>query len=207
MKISYAVTVCNEFDEIQKLIPFLLENIREEDEIVVQQDNTEIHGGVYTYLTSHKLKDNIKFIQTPLNNDFGNFKNNLTEACSGDYIFQIDADEIPHKSLLHNLPVLLESNSVEMLRVPRVNTVNGLTENHITKWGWRVNENGWVNWPDPQWRIYKRTPEIKWRNKVHEVIDGYKTHADLPYEEEWCLYHPKDIKRQEKQNKFYETLL
>ena len=131
----------------------------------------------------------------------------MTEACSGDYIFQIDADEIPHKSLLHNLPVLLESNSVEMLRVPRVNTVNGLTENHITKWGWRVNENGWVNWPDPQWRIYKRTPEIKWRNKVHEVIDGYKTHADLPYEEEWCLYHPKDIKRQEKQNKFSETLL
>jgi len=206
MKISYAVTVCNEFDEIQKLIPFLLENIREEDEIVVQQDNTEIHDGVHTYLTSEKLKDNIKFIQTPLNKDFANFKNNLTEACTGDYIFQIDADEIPHKSLLHNLPILLESNSVEMLRVPRVNTVDGLTENHITKWGWRVNENGWVNWPDPQWRIYKRTPEIKWKNKVHEIIYGYKTHADLPYQEEWCLYHPKDIGRQEKQNAFYDTI-
>ena len=68
MKISYAVTVCNELLEIQRLISFLVENKREEDEIVVQQDNNELDGRVYTYLTSQKIKDNIKFIQTPLNN-------------------------------------------------------------------------------------------------------------------------------------------
>ena len=38
MKISYAVTVCNEFIEIQRLITFLLEHKRPQDEIVVQQD-------------------------------------------------------------------------------------------------------------------------------------------------------------------------
>ena len=206
MKISYAVTVCNEFEEIQRLITFLLENKREVDEIVVQQDNTEIHGDVYTYLISHKLKDNIKFIQTSLNNDFGNFKNKLTEACSGDYIFQIDADEIPHKALMANLPVLLETNNVEVLRVPRVNTVDGLTRAHVEKWRWVVDDSGRVNWPDPQWRVYKRTSEIRWKNKVHEVLHGYKTYADLPYKEEWSLYHPKDIKKQEKQNNFYEGL-
>tara|TARA_R110000765_G_scaffold16182_5_gene45827 strand:- start:3194 stop:3814 length:621 start_codon:yes stop_codon:yes gene_type:complete len=206
MKISYAVTVCNEFEEIQRLIPFLLENKREVDEIVVQQDNTEIHDDVYTYLLSHKLKDNIKFIQTSLNNDFGNFKNKLTEACSGDYIFQIDADEIPHKALMANLPLLLETNNVEVLRVPRVNTVDGLTRAHIEKWRWVVDDSGRVNWPDPQWRVYKRISEIKWKNKVHEVLHGYKTYADLPYEEGWSLYHPKNIKKQESQNKFYEGL-
>ena len=211
MKISYAVTVCNEHEEIQRLIPFLLENKREVDEIIVQQDNTESQipmcGDVYTYLLSHKLKDNIKFIETPLNNDFGNFKNNLTEACSGDYIFQIDADEIPHKALMANLPVLLETNNVEVLRVPRVNTVDGLTRAHVKQWRWVVDDLGRVNWPDPQWRVYKRTSEIKWKNKVHEVLHGYKTYADLPYEEEWSLYHPKDIKKQEKQNKFYEEIV
>ena len=164
-------------------------------------------GDVYTYLLSHKLKDNIKFIETPLNNDFGNFKNNLTEACSGDYIFQIDADEIPHKALMANLPVLLETNNVEVLRVPRVNTVDGLTRAHVKQWRWVVDDLGRVNWPDPQWRVYKRTSEIKWKNKVHEVLHGYKTYADLPYEEEWSLYHPKDIKKQEKQNKFYEEIV
>ena len=38
MKISYAVTVCNEFIEIQRLLTFLLERKRPQDEIVVQMD-------------------------------------------------------------------------------------------------------------------------------------------------------------------------
>jgi hypothetical protein len=28
----------------------------------------------------------------------------------------------------------------------------------------------------------------------------------LPIDEEWCLLHPKTIERQEKQNRYYETL-
>ena len=31
MSISYAITVCNEFIEIQKLVPFLLEHKRDEE--------------------------------------------------------------------------------------------------------------------------------------------------------------------------------
>ena len=138
---------------------------------------------------------------------FADWKNKLTSYCSGDYIFQIDADEIPHKNLIDNLPVLLEANpEVDMLRVPRVNTVEGLTQEHIKKWGWNVNEKGWVNWADWQMRIYRRHPDIKWVNKVHEVLEGFKIHSMLPAEEEWALYHPKDIKRQEKQNAYYDTL-
>ena len=206
MKISYAVTVNGEIDEIQRLLTFLIENKRPQDEIIVQQDNTELHGDVYTYLISQKIKDNIKHIQFPLNNDFSKFKNHLTEACSGDYIFQIDADEVPNKILINHLPEVLELNDVEVLRVSRVNTVEGLTKEHIDKWGWIVSDDGKVNWPDPQWRIYKNDPKIRWKNKVHEVLDGYTTKADLPYLEEWALYHPKTIDRQEKQNNFYETL-
>tara|TARA_R110002167_G_scaffold351832_2_gene564491 strand:- start:1089 stop:1709 length:621 start_codon:yes stop_codon:yes gene_type:complete len=206
MKISYAVTVNGEIDEIQRLLTFLIENKRPQDEIIVQQDNTELHGDVYTYLISQKIKDNIKYIQYPLNNDFSEFKNNLTEACSGDYIFQIDADEVPNKTLINHLPEVLELNDVEVLRVSRVNTVEGLTKEHIDKWGWIISDNGKVNWPDPQWRIYKNDPKIRWKNKVHEVLDGYTTKADLPYLEEWALYHPKTIDRQVKQNELYSKL-
>jgi hypothetical protein len=120
---------------------------------------------------------------------------------------QIDADEFPHKSLLTALPAILESNpDNEVYLVPRVNTVEGLTEEHIAKWRWNVDNKGWVNYPDYQWRIWKNKPEIKWVNKVHEVLDGYKTYAPLPAEEELSLYHPKGIERQEKQNAYYETL-
>ena len=206
MKISYAVTVCNEFDEIQRLIPFLLENKREEDEIVVQQDNTELNGNVYTYLTSQKIKDNIKFIQTSLNNDFSSFKNNLTENCTGDYIYQIDADEMINEYVLRLLPQVLEQNDVDVLMVCRINTVEGITQEHIDKWGWKVTDQGWINFPDPQFRIYRNNGKIKWKNKVHEVLEGYKTISNLPTEEEWCLIHEKTINRQEKQNKFYSTI-
>jgi hypothetical protein len=209
MKISYAVTVCNEFIEIQRLITFLLKNKRPQDEIVVLVDMTknEPTSELLGYL--HKLSSNnkINLVEDLFTGHFADWKNLLTLKCSGDFIFQIDADEIPHENLIHYLPDLLEENQmVDMIRVPRVNTVEGLTEEHIKRWGWNVNEKGWVNWADWQMRIYKNTPKIKWVNKVHEVLEGFKTHGMLPIEEEWALYHPKTIERQEKQNNYYNTL-
>jgi len=127
--------------------------------------------------------------------------------CSGDYIFQIDADEYPHSYFIENLPAILEHNSaVELYVVPRVNTVEGLTQEHIQRWDWNINENNWVNWPDYQTRIYRNNPKIKWINKVHERLDGHKEFAYLPMDEEYALYHPKTIDRQEKQNNNYNTL-
>ena len=209
MKISYAITVCNEIDEIKRLIPLLLEHKREEDEIVIQQDSR----GSVKGLPDVKVKEyceglsNVKYITFDLNNHFANFKNNLTDNCTGDFIFQIDADEYPNNYLLATLPQILEFNpSNEVYFVPRVNTVEGLTQAHIQKWGWRVNEKGWVNFPDHQMRIWKNKPEIRWVNKVHEVLKGYTSYATLPSDEEMSLYHPKQIDRQEKQNEFYEKL-
>ena len=209
MKISYAITVCNELKEIQRLIGFLLENKRKEDEIVILFDSTNGTSEVEAFLNYH-TKDKFNWFiwgKYAFDGHFANMKNKLTSLCSGDYIFQIDADEIPNKFLIDNLPEVLESNpEADMLRVARVNTVEGLTEEHIKRWGWNVNKKGWVNWADWQMRIYRRHPNIKWVNKVHEIIEGYKIHGLLPAEEEWALYHPKDIKKQEKQNEYYDTL-
>jgi hypothetical protein len=55
-------------------------------------------------------------------------------------------------------------------------------------------------------RICKNTPEIKWVNKVHERLDGFKTYTMLPDVEYFALYHPKTIEKQEKQNSYYNTL-
>ena len=208
MKISYAIPVCNEFVEIQRLIAFLLENKRDEDEIVVLYDSNNGDKEVETYLRKMNAdKTRFRWASYAFEGDFAEMKNRLNGMCEGDYIFQIDADEIPNEYLIEALPYILEINQdVDMFRVPRVNTVEGLTEEHIKKWGWRVNEKGWVNWADWQMRIYRKHPDIKWVNKVHEVIEGYKIHGMLPAEEEYALYHPKDIERQEKQNKYYETL-
>lgn len=209
MKISYAITVCNEFIEIQRLISFLLEHKRLQDEIVVLVDlsKNEPTSELLGYLHKLSSNDQINLVEDSFRGHFADWKNLLTSKCSGTWIFQIDADEIPHENLMKNLPLLLEENPLaDMIRVPRVNTVEGLTEEHIRRWGWNVNEKGWVNWADWQMRIYKNKSEIKWVNRVHEVLEGFRIHGMLPIEEEWALYHPKTIERQEKQNEYYDTL-
>jgi glycosyltransferase involved in cell wall biosynthesis len=206
MKISYAITVHNELEELMKLLDFLNNNIREEDEVVIQYDEGGVTDEVLEFLKIKQKIHGYTVVGFPLNKDFASYKNNLKENCKGDYIFQIDADEIPNEVMIAYLPEVLESNPVDIIFVPRVNTVNGLTQEHIQKWRWNVNEKGWVNWPDYQTRIYKNTEDVTWMNKVHEKITGYDTFSNFPAEEHWALYHPKQIDRQEQKNQFYDTI-
>ena len=207
MKISYAITVCNELEEITNLLNFLQLNIRPDVEILIQYVELSVTDVVKDYITlMDSMHKNHKVIGFPLNKDFATFKNNLKSNCSGDYIFQIDADEIPNAALIEHLPTLIEQNPVDVIFVPRVNIVQDITQEHIDKWRWNVNDKGWVNWPDYQLRIYKKTDDIEWGNKVHETLTGYDTFSNFPSEEVWSLYHYKQIDKQEKQNEFYETI-
>ncbi len=209
MKISYAITVCNEHKELDRLLNFLFENKRKEDEVVVQKDNGNATEEVWDVCERFESKQaaEYKHVSYALNKNFAQYKNNLNKQCSGDWIFQIDADEIPNEYLIQSLPYILEANpDTEAYWVPRVNTVAGITESHIQKWGWRVDENQWVNFPDWQMRIYQNTENIYWVKPVHEQLKGYTKFANLPAEEKFALYHPKDIGRQEQQNAFYDTI-
>ena len=203
MKISYAITACNEHEELDRLLHHLLTYKRNEDEIVVQLDTTatdEVKRVVYEV-----FEDKITVIEFPLNKDFATFKNNVKKYCKKDYIVYIDADEYLNEDLIEHLPLILEMNSdVDLYYVPRWNTVNGLTQEHIQMWRWNVDEYKRVNWPDLQSRICKNKPEIIWEGKVHERLQGYKTVSKLP--DQFYLMHPKTIERQEKQNNFYNTI-
>lgn len=207
MRISYAITVCNEFIEIQRLLKFLLENKRTKDEIVILYDAANGDPEIESFLRANSINGGFVWHKANFENHFADWKNHLTSLCKGDYIFQIDADEIPVKELMEYLPDIIDSNpNVDVLLVPRINTVEGLTKEHIAKWGWNVNSDGWVNFPDYQWRIYKNSPDIKWVNRVHERLEGYRMMSSLPSVEEFCLHHPKTIDRQERQNAYYESL-
>jgi len=208
MTISYAIPVCNEWKEIKCLMDYLFKNKREQDEIVVQCDQGNTTQEVYEVLKEFaEFNMPYKLIEFPLNGDFAAFKNNLKDNCSGDYIFQIDADEYPDDYLMDTIETVINMNDkVDIFWVPRINKVNGLTPEHVSKWGWNVDRDNRVNFPDYQCRIMKNVKRIKWKNKVHEVLIGHKTESRLPANDEFCLIHIKDIERQEKQNKFYNTL-
>lgn len=202
-KISYGVTAHNEHVELKRLLLFINKYKRDEDEIVVQLDEDNFSEEVVSV-----LKDfNLPIHKFKLNKDFASFKNNLNKLCNGDYIFQLDADEVPSIETVQSLHLILQANmDSELFLVPRINKVLNVTEDHIKKWNWQVDSNDRINWPDYQYRIYKKRFYIKWVNKVHEVIDGAQIGIQLPAEEKFAITHVKDIAKQEKQNSFYETI-
>ena len=202
MKISYGITVHNEAEELQKLLQVLNKNIDKEDEIVVcvDGDDEKVEAVLGESLDSWQ---NYIVYKRKLDGNFADQKNSVIEKSSGDYIFHIDADEYPNEILIQQLKQILEINDVDLIWVPRVNTVDGFTNEDVQRWGWRINEKGWVNYPDYLSRIFRNDKKIKWERPLHEIITGCKTYSHLPPQEELSLYHPKTKEKQEQQNKFY----
>ena len=205
MKISYGITVHNETEEINKLLEVLVSNIDEDDEIIICDDfsNTETRDVIDHWDLHSPDSMEIKHYTRKLEGNFADHKNSVIEKSKGDYIFHIDADEYPNEILLQQLKQILEINDVDLIWIPRVNTIDGMTDEHIQRWGWRVSEKRWVNYPDYQARVFRRDGDIRWTRPLHEYITGCKTYAHLPPHEELSLYHPKTIEKQEKQNLFY----
>ena len=206
MRISYGITVYNEAEELKRLLEILHSSIDDQDEVVVCVDGDDDAVRFELDIYSKKFADSYKFMkvyQRKLDKDFATHKNSVIENSMGDYIFHIDADEYPNQILLQQLKQILSINDVDLVWIPRVNTVEGFTQEDVQKWGWRVSEQGWVNYPDYQARVFRNKKEIRWTRPLHEYITGCKTYSHLPPQEELSLYHPKTKQKQEQQNKFY----
>ena len=206
MKISYGITVHNEAEELKRLLEVLYKNIDDNDEIVVcvdgEDDAVRFELDVYSKKFSDSYKP-MRVYQRKLDGNFANQKNSVIENSTGDYIFHIDADEYPSKILLQQLKSILNINDVDLIWIPRVNTVEGFTQEDVQRWGWRLDKKGWVNYPDYQARVFRNHKNIRWTRPLHEYITGCKTYSHLPPNEELSLYHPKTMEKQEQQNKFY----
>ncbi len=206
MKISYSILTHNETDSLEKLLRFLVKWKDEGDEIVILDDfsdNQKTKELLDFYVSAH----DIVFEQRNLLGDYGGQKNHLKSMCSGDYSFNLDADEMISRWFIKNVHDILEENPIDLIFLPRINVVEGLTQEHVRYWGWNVNEEGWVNFPDWQGRLFKNRPNIKWEKPVHEMIAGFQTYAHLPTEKPFCIRHNKTIEKQEQQNQKYSEIL
>jgi len=219
LKISYGITVYNEHTELDNLLHHLSKHIRDEDEVVVTQDISKVGSKIIQQDEFYKLEkvlekyddgdyfNNLKVTQFKFKKDFSALKNYTKSKCSGDYIFHIDADEIPNEILIEQLPQILEINDTDLIWVPRINIVDGITDFHMNLWKWRKTDEGWINFPDYQARIFRNQDHIKWVKPVHEIIEGAKTYSHLPPQEQLTLMHKKEITKQEIQNKLYEDII
>ena len=206
MKISYSILVHNETKTLEKLLQSLITYKQSHDEIVVLDDYSDDEKTV-AILDYYTLAEGVICEQRNLVGDYGTQKNYLKGMCSGDYSFNLDADEMISHWFMKDIHEILEGNEVDLIFVPRINTVEGITEQHVRSWGWSINEKGWINYPDWQGRIFRNRPNIRWEKPVHEQLTGFQTYAHLPQEQKYSIVHPKTIERQELQNKKYSEIL
>lgn len=207
MSISYGITVSTEATELDNLLQCLLHYVCQEDEVIVLIDQDKVTSAVLQVL--ERYKNFINTIYFPLNNNFANFKNRLIEVAVKDYLFQIDADEMPNVYLLQSIKALLNRyKDFDCIRIPRINIVQGITFEHLKQWDWDIDIYGRINYPDLQTRLFKLQQGIMWTNRVHEKLINYKCLCNFPFRENesYCLYHQKTIEKQEAQNSYYKTL-
>ena len=206
MKISYSILTHNETDTLEKLLKFLIKWKQPQDEIVIlddYSDDIKTKQILDFYVSAH----DIVFEQRNLLKDFASQKNYLKNMGSGDYIFNLDADEMISLWMIKNIHDIIEANEgIDLIYLPRINTVDGISEKHCRMYGYKLNEEGWVNFPDWQGRVFRNRPNIRWQYKVHEMITGFQTYSHLPTDKPFCILHHKTIEKQEQQNQKYSGI-
>ena len=160
MIISYSILTHNETESLEKLLQSLITYKQPQDEIVVLDDYSD-DAKTEAILDYYSSAERVIFEQRNLVGDYGTQKNYLKSMCSGDYSFNLDADEMVSHWFMKDIHDILEGNEVDLIYVPRINTVEGITEQHVRSWGWSINEKGWINYPDWQGRIFRNRPNIR----------------------------------------------
>lgn len=211
--ISYLITCSTETDTLKRLLEVVGTIVKNSnDEVVVMIDtnskdnkNTEVLLTEFALQMQYEIieKKTCKIIMHGLDKDYSNHKNFGIDHCSNNWILQLDGDEmLPENLIGENLHSLIESNpNIEAYAIPRINDFRGVSEEHAKQWGWRLTTSTIynrpiVNFPDFQFRLFKNTPNIRFKNKLHEKIEGYNEYSFLPAEEEWAIYHDKTIETQ-----------
>ena len=200
MKISYAICVCDEHRELNSLLSFLVHVIDKDDEINILVDSGKVTPKVKSVL--HQFNDRIVVNERKFCGNFSTHRNYHITKCTGDYIFVLDADEIPQENLIKNIKTF----DSDILFIPRINIIQGYTEDWCKRMNFRVNEVGWINWPDYQGRFFKNDGKIKWSLGLHERLMGSNKVSQFQADPSVAIWHIKSIQKQDTQDLFYKNL-
>ena len=94
--ITFAITVADEFFEFKRLINSLQPYVYPQEEIVILADENKVTEEIKEHCKLCGLKINFFNFQ----NDFSEFKNDLSDLSTNHYLCQIDADEQISPSLI-----------------------------------------------------------------------------------------------------------
>jgi hypothetical protein len=108
---------------------------------------------------------------------------------------------MPQERLIETLKQNIAKTNGDMFMVPRINIHPGCTQKWLDMYGFKINNCGWVNWPDLQTRIFKNTKEIRYVGKIHEHIEGFFKNIiniqSIQPNPDIALLHIKSVEKQE----------
>lgn len=193
MKLTYTIQVCNESRELYSLLNFLIKVIDEEDEINVVVDS--LHKTDKVSKVIEHFKDKISVFERPFDTFYknGSYHNSIA---TGDYIFGIDADEMPQESLIKMVKNIIKETKADIISVPRINIHPDITQDEAISFGFNVNEVGFINWPDYQSRIFKKCDNIHWTDELHTKLTGSDNRAFIKPIPSYALWHIKSMDKQ-----------
>jgi len=195
MKLSYAITVCNESKDLYSLISFLTKVIDDNDEINVLVDTKHVTKNVRAVIDHFKSR--LVVHEREFDGNFASHRNFHLKKCKGEYIFVIDPDEMPKEKMISGIKGVIRESRSDLIAIPRINIHPGCTQKWLDKQGFKVNEFDWINWPDYQGRIFKNDVNISYGNAIHENIVGAKNPACLPADPRLALWHIKSVDKQD----------
>lgn len=202
MKLTYAICVCTEHRELDALLSCLKHLKDEEDDINVLVDTGKVTEKVKRVLEAHKVAT----CERTFNGNFADQRNYHIDQCSGDYIFVLDADEMPQETLIRNVKNIIARSGAEIISVPRMNIIPGYTQEWLKTFNFFINDSGFINWPDMQGRIFKNDPRIRWSKNVHERVEGSDKCIALQADIDAGIWHIKSVNKQNYQDTFYKQL-
>lgn len=202
MKITYAICVCTEHRELDSLLTCLKHLKDDEDDINVLVDSGKVTEKVKKVIEEH----GVTTCERLFNGNFSEQRNYHIDQCSGDYIFVLDADEIPQEMLIKNIKHVITETSADIIYIPRMNIIPGYTQEWLKKYNFHINDSGFINWPDMQSRVFKNNGTIKWEKGLHEKLEGGEKCIGLQADVQLGIWHVKTIKKQELQDTFYKAL-
>lgn len=194
MKLTYSVQVCNESRELFSLLQFLTKVIDDEDIIHVVVDTVRKTEKVQMVL--EHFKDKIVIFERPFDSFYKNGSFHMNNAV-GDYVFGLDADEMPQELLIKNIKNIITESGADIIGIPRINIHPGSTEKFIHDSNFKVNDVGWINWPDFQLRICRVCDHVKLTDEVHTKLTGSDKIAMLQPNPKMALWHIKSVDKQE----------
>jgi glycosyltransferase involved in cell wall biosynthesis len=220
MLISYAICTHDERDSIRALMRQLIRclfRVRHpgtQYEIVILDDFSQDGRLQASFRRWTRQYRRIRVHQRRLMRDFAAQKNALLDLCRGEFVVSLDADEFVSAEWIAGVPERIKAfPEISAFGVPRMNIFEGVTAEDAARIGFSlstVDGQTLVNWPDTQWRIFRRSPLLRWTNPVHEIITIANVASGLqvlPADPANAILHRKQIERVRQSTAFYDGIV